>query len=96
MPVPVSRFRSFRHARLFLSPIAAVSAVVLCAMGVALADDAQPSREVLSKGAEIFAREWLPRDSKDAGGDGLGPVYNETSCLACHHQGGPGAPARPV
>ena len=42
------------------------------------------------RGAELFAREWLPGDSKGSGGDGLGPVYNETSCLACHHQGGPG------
>ena len=24
------------------------------------------------------------------GGDGLGPVYNETSCVACHGQGAPG------
>src|SRR6185312_8962371 len=43
-----------------------------------------------AKGAELFAREWLPEDSKGPGGDGLGPVYNETSCIACHHQGGPG------
>ena len=27
---------------------------------------------------------------RDKRGDGLGPVYNETSCVACHHQGGPG------
>src|SRR5581483_4394845 len=25
-----------------------------------------------------------------AGGDGLGPVYNATSCAACHKQGGVG------
>src|SRR5262249_9636849 len=25
-----------------------------------------------------------------AGGDGLGPVYNATSCVECHHQGGTG------
>jgi CxxC motif-containing protein (DUF1111 family) len=42
------------------------------------------------KGAELFAREWLPEDPKGPEGDGLGPVYNETSCIACHHQGGPG------
>ena len=27
------------------------------------------------------------------GGDGLGPVFNERSCLGCHHQGGPGGGA---
>ena len=42
------------------------------------------------RGADLFAREWLPDDSKGAARDGLGPVYNETSCVACHHQGGPG------
>ena len=49
-----------------------------------------PDDDVVLRGAELFAREWLPGDSKGSGGDGLGPVYNETSCLACHHQGGPG------
>ena len=41
-------------------------------------------------GRELFAREWLPHDPRCHGGDGLGPVYNETSCLACHGQAAPG------
>src|SRR5262249_27467859 len=51
-----------------------------------------------AKGAELFAREWFPEDPKGPGGDGLGPVYNETSCIACHHQAGPGGagPASPT
>jgi CxxC motif-containing protein (DUF1111 family) len=57
---------------------------------IALARDEEPRPEVLMRGAELFAREWLPTDPKGPGGDGLGPVYNETSCVACHHQGGPG------
>jgi CxxC motif-containing protein (DUF1111 family) len=52
--------------------------------------DDQPTNDVLMRGAELFATEWLPADPKGPGGDGLGPVYNETSCVACHHQGGPG------
>jgi len=41
-------------------------------------------------GAELFAREWLPNDSRAHGGDGLGPVFNDSSCIACHNQGGTG------
>jgi len=41
-------------------------------------------------GAELFNREWLPGDARAAGGDGLGPVFNDTSCVACHNQGGVG------
>jgi CxxC motif-containing protein (DUF1111 family) len=53
-------------------------------------DLAAKGPDLAAKGADLFAREWLPEDSKGPGGDGLGPVYNETSCVACHHQGGPG------
>ena len=41
-------------------------------------------------GRELFAREWLPADPRSHGGDGLGPVYNDSSCVACHNLGGPG------
>jgi CxxC motif-containing protein (DUF1111 family) len=41
-------------------------------------------------GRELFARAWIPSDRRSHGGDGLGPVYNERSCLGCHHQGGAG------
>jgi len=33
-------------------------------------------------GRSLFAHDWLPDDPKSRAGDGLGPVYNETSCLA--------------
>ncbi len=29
-------------------------------------------------------------DSRSHGGDGLGPVYNDSSCVACHNLGGSG------
>jgi CxxC motif-containing protein (DUF1111 family) len=41
-------------------------------------------------GYEIFNREWLPNDGRGHGGDGLGPVYNDSSCIACHNSGGSG------
>ncbi|MHC5536740.1 di-heme oxidoredictase family protein [Singulisphaera rosea] len=44
----------------------------------------------LALGRKLFEREWLPNDPLCHGGDGLGPAYNEKSCLACHSQGKPG------
>jgi CxxC motif-containing protein (DUF1111 family) len=58
-------------------------------------------REKLSKkaslelGKKLFAREWLPNDPRSHGGDGLGPVFNDSSCIACHNLGGAGG-AGPV
>jgi len=43
-----------------------------------------------AQGRELFTREWLPNDPRAHGGDGLGPVFNDTSCVACHNQGGIG------
>jgi CxxC motif-containing protein (DUF1111 family) len=41
-------------------------------------------------GEVLFKHEWQPNDPLCGGGDGLGPVYNAASCVACHHQGGAG------
>lgn len=40
-------------------------------------------------GRELFVRKWTPHDSM-TGGDGLGPVFNASSCVECHNQGGTG------
>lgn len=50
-------------------------------------DAKQPRTE---SGREIFLREWIPNDPRSHGGDGLGPVFNDSSCVACHNLGGPG------
>jgi RNA polymerase sigma factor (sigma-70 family) len=42
------------------------------------------------RGKVLFAKDWAPNDPRSRGGDGLGPVFNETSCVACHGQGAPG------
>ena len=34
----------------------------------------------------LFTHEWKPNDPLAKGGDGLGPVYNAASCVACHGQ----------
>lgn len=47
------------------------------------------SSEII-RGQALFLTEWVPNDPRSHGGDGLGPVYNDTSCVACHNLGGPG------
>jgi CxxC motif-containing protein (DUF1111 family) len=44
----------------------------------------------LLEGKELFTREWLHGDRRSHAGDGLGPVCNARSCVACHHLGGVG------
>jgi CxxC motif-containing protein (DUF1111 family) len=60
----------------------------------ALAEDAPAKKSPAAKkkvdGRAIFAREWIPGDQRSHGGDGLGPMFNESSCVACHNQGGVG------
>jgi CxxC motif-containing protein (DUF1111 family) len=41
-------------------------------------------------GEVLFKHEWQPYDRLASGGDGLGPVFNAKSCVACHNQGGVG------
>src|SRR5690349_18313808 len=50
----------------------------------------RPSDEAIAAGAEIFQHEWTENDALAGGGDGLGPVFNASSCVACHFQGGVG------
>ncbi len=55
------------------------------------AEDAlRVGREERARGELLFTREWVANDPRNHGGDGLGPVYNETSCVACHGLGAPG------
>jgi CxxC motif-containing protein (DUF1111 family) len=35
-------------------------------------------------GKKLFTHEWKPNDPLANGGDGLGPVFNAASCVACH------------
>jgi CxxC motif-containing protein (DUF1111 family) len=56
----------------------------------ARADSPSAKPDAVAAGAEIFNREWMPNDPRSHGGDGLGPVYNDTSCVACHNSGGSG------
>jgi CxxC motif-containing protein (DUF1111 family) len=46
--------------------------------------------ETVQTGQVLFHHDWYPGDPLAAGGDGLGPVFNAKSCVACHQQGGAG------
>ncbi|NQV25179.1 MAG: c-type cytochrome [Rhodopirellula sp.] len=50
-----------------------------------------PSEQQLTaEGRELFIHAWTPNDPLSGDGDGLGPVFNANSCVACHLQGGTG------
>jgi CxxC motif-containing protein (DUF1111 family) len=78
---------------------------LLCFLSSALVRADEPSQEspsepeaqantspapVPSLGEVLFMRKWEVDDSRGRGGDGIGPVFNERSCVACHGLGGPG------
>jgi CxxC motif-containing protein (DUF1111 family) len=71
-----------------------LSAVVTPPLTLSAAGDDASNRQkvqaVARLGEELFHREWVAGDARSPGGDGLGPVYNETSCVACHNLGGVG------
>ena len=75
-----------------------VAALMLSAAAATAADKGTPAENTVQQksasaavsGEEIFRREWLADDPRSHGGDGLGPVFNESSCVACHNQGGTG------
>ena len=54
--------------------------------------DLRPKTDALASeaGRNLFLHEWTPGDKLAAQGDGLGPVFNASSCVACHEQGGAG------
>ncbi len=59
------------------------------APGVPVLRGPQADAAVSQVGLELFRHDWRPYDPL-AHGDGLGPVYNASSCLSCHFQGGVG------
>jgi CxxC motif-containing protein (DUF1111 family) len=51
---------------------------------------AGPAAADVEAGRELFVHEWKKDDPLCEGGDGLGPVFNANSCVACHHKAGLG------
>ena len=69
---------------------------LLGAMGTVIlaADRRGRSNTLVSRdffeGKQLFEKSWEPGEPSPKGGDGLGPLFNEVSCVACHNQGGTG------
>jgi CxxC motif-containing protein (DUF1111 family) len=83
----------FVELRAVLSGIAAIGLVAAIAAPLVVAadeDGKKPSRQAVAQGRVLFEREWQPGDSRTHNGDGLGPVYNDSSCVSCHNLGGTG------
>lgn len=72
--------------------LAALAPVGYRATGWLLRYDWRPKTDALASqaGRDLFLHEWTPGDPLAARGDGLGPVFNASSCVACHQQGGAG------
>ncbi len=64
----------------------------LCALSLSLVSltGATRAAELHADGRELFLREWEVRSPNELQGDGLGPMFNARSCIACHHLGGIG------
>ncbi|MDH0303363.1 MULTISPECIES: di-heme oxidoredictase family protein [unclassified Pseudomonas] len=59
-----------------------------------LVEDAQLER--FFRGRGLFHQAWVIAPSLDTAVDGLGPLYNRITCIACHPRNGRGqAPAQP-
>ena len=61
---------------------------VLCLLPVP-ATAVAPNAASVALGKQLFERTWSQGDPR-LGSDGLGPLFNATSCVACHNQGGSG------
>src|SRR3954462_10532703 len=79
-----SRFQRAGRVGMFLGVVA-----VAGGMRIAAAADA-PAVDPIKQGSELFHREWVKGDARSHGGDGLGPVFNDSSCVACHNAGASG------
>jgi CxxC motif-containing protein (DUF1111 family) len=52
--------------------------------------NARVTPEKIAAGKVLFEHQWTVEDPLCNQGDGLGPAFNATSCVACHSQGGVG------
>jgi CxxC motif-containing protein (DUF1111 family) len=66
-------------------------ALVLLVPTVPAAGRIFQDKEKQSTGEDLFKKVWKPNKAEATDlGDGLGPMFNGISCIACHNQGGVG------
>jgi CxxC motif-containing protein (DUF1111 family) len=78
--------------------LCAASAAILWALLIGTLNTAAAG-DLAGTGRSLFEHQWVAEDPLSLRGDGLGPMYNADSCVACHHQGavgGAGAAAQNV
>ncbi len=85
MPAP----RRFRPAHLVALVLLAPPLYKLAEWSWPASGPRKASAGAVAAGRELFDHEWTANDPL-ASGDGIGPVFNARSCLACHSQGGGG------
>src|SRR5688500_13118039 len=74
-------------------PLAAALCAVLAGGGLSAGERGEKPQEpdsLNAPGRILFIEPWSALDKRSPNGDGLGPMHNATSCVACHHQGGHG------
>ncbi len=81
--------RTRRQVGMGISAILGFGLVWAATPGLPILWAPRASAEVRARGGELFEHEWQVEDPI-AKGDGLGPVFNGKSCVACHFQGGVG------
>ena len=78
---------------------AAAGALLVAASAVAAGatqrDRSAASQARAREARGLFEKVWVPGQPSPIGGDGIGPLYNATSCVACHHLGGTGGAGGP-
>jgi len=81
--------------RTYTIPGVVAGLLLLGPVGLRVATWERPEPEAIDPaqakaGGILFNHEWQPNDPLSPNGDGLGPVFNAKSCVACHFQGGVG------
>lgn len=77
-----------KRARLILAPILLLGSAHISPHAGWSAEAS--SADAIERGQELFERSWQPGHRPVGMMDGLGPLFNERSCIACHDQGGIG------
>ncbi len=81
--------RRFRPAHLVALVLLGPPAYKLAEMAWPDSGPRHAAPQAVAAGRDLFNHEWTVNDPL-SGGDGVGPVFNANSCLACHNQGGGG------
>lgn len=89
MPRETSLARGRRRVLIALAVCVTAALAYFLSPGLPVLWGPWASASTKQAGRELFEHEWQPNDPL-AQGDGLGPVFNARSCVACHFQGGVG------